>query len=77
MQSGIFWGYVALVEGITTRIKAAMPDNSAKVIGTGGLAPLFDQHTSIIDFIAPSLTLDGLRVIYELNQGGQAAAIRP
>lgn len=68
MQSGIFWGYVALVEGITTRIKAAMPDDKVKVIATGGLAPLFDQHTSIIDFIAPSLTLDGLRVMYELNK---------
>jgi type III pantothenate kinase len=37
------------------------------VIATGGLAVLFDQHTTIIDDIAHELTLDGLRVIYELN----------
>ncbi len=68
MQSGIFWGYVALVEGMVIRIKAAMADENTRVIATGGLAPLFDQHTTIIDLIAPELTLDGLRVIYELNK---------
>ncbi len=69
MQSGIFWGYVSLVEGLITRIKADMPEEaSVKVIATGGLAPLFNQHTTSIDLIAPELTLDGLRVIYELNQ---------
>ncbi len=69
MQSGIFWGYLALVEGMTARIKAAMGSEGIKVIATGGLAPLFNQHTDIIDMIAPELTLDGLRIIYELNQG--------
>jgi type III pantothenate kinase len=69
MQSGIFWGYVALIEGLVTRIKAALPeDGNVKVIATGGLAVLFNEHTSIIDIIAPELTLDGLRLIYELNQ---------
>lgn len=68
MQSGIFWGYVALVEGLVARIKTAMNDTDIKVIATGGLAPLFNQHTSVIDTIAPELTLDGLRVIYELNR---------
>lgn len=68
MQSGIFWGYVALVEGMVTRIKAALADDQTRVIATGGLAPLFDQHTDVIDLIAPELTLDGLRVIYELNK---------
>lgn len=67
MQSGIFWGYVALVEGLVVRIKAAMDGGSIKVIATGGLAPLFKAHTTCIDLIAPELTLDGLRVIYELN----------
>ncbi|GAB1421731.1 type III pantothenate kinase [Anaerolineales bacterium] len=66
MQSGIFWGYVGLLEGITARIKNEL-DEDIKVIGTGGLAPLFNNYTNIIDFIAPELTLDGLRVIYELN----------
>ncbi len=68
MQSGIFWGYVALVEGLVARIKTAMNDTDIKVIATGGLAPLFNQHTTVIDTIAPELTLDGLRVIYELNR---------
>jgi type III pantothenate kinase len=68
IQSGIFWGYVGLVEGITNRIQNAMPDGKdAKIIATGGLAPLFREHTSVIQEIAPFLTLDGLRVIYELN----------
>jgi type III pantothenate kinase len=67
MQSGVFWGYVALVEGLVARLKEAMGDEDIKVIATGGLAPLFDQHTDVIDLIAPELTLDGLRVIYEMN----------
>jgi type III pantothenate kinase len=68
MQSGIFWGYVALVEGLVTRITAAMHEEKVKIIATGGLAPLFSEHTSIIDTIAPELTLDGLRIIYEMNK---------
>jgi type III pantothenate kinase len=70
MQSGIFWGYVGLVEGILTRLKAALKDENTRVIATGGLAPLFKEHTLMIDIIAPTLTLDGLRIIYELNIGG-------
>ncbi len=69
MQSGIFWGYVSLVEGVVARIKKSMNTEDIKVIATGGLAPLFNQHTDVIDTIASELTLDGLRVIYELNQG--------
>jgi type III pantothenate kinase len=68
MQSGVFWGYVALVEGMVTRLKKAMGDEKIMVIATGGLAPLFDQHTGVIDKIAPDLTLDGLRIIYEMNR---------
>jgi type III pantothenate kinase len=69
MQSGIFWGYVSLVEGLVKRIKAAMGGGETiKVIATGGLAPLFSQHTDVIDLIAPELTLDGLRIIYEMNK---------
>ncbi|MBZ0281504.1 MAG: type III pantothenate kinase [Anaerolineae bacterium] len=71
MQSGIFWGYVSLVEGLVTRIKASMNEPDIKVIATGGLAPLFQQHTTMIDTIAPELTLDGLRIIYEINQNKQ------
>lgn len=68
MQSGLFWGYVALIEGLTARIKRDMGNDVAiKVIGTGGLAQLFQQHTTIFDIIEPELTLEGLRIIYELN----------
>ncbi len=68
MQSGLFWGYVGLVEGLVTRLREAMPDGAdAKVIATGGLAPLFNTHTKVIDHIAPMLTLDGLRILYKLN----------
>lgn len=68
MQSGIFWGYVGLVEGLVERLRKAMDEQDIKIIATGGLAPLFDQHTSVIDLIAPELTLDGLRIIYAYNQ---------
>ena len=69
LQSGLFWGYVGLVEGLVTRLRGAMPGgDSAKVIATGGLAPLFNTHTPIIDHIAPLLTLDGLRILYDLNK---------
>ena len=74
MQSGIFWGYVGLVEGLVARIKASLAaqnETDVKVIATGGLAVLFDKHTDIIDMIAPELTLDGLRVIYALNKEKQ------
>ncbi len=67
MQSGIFWGYVGLIEGLTKRIKDSLNVPNIRVIGTGGLAVLFNQHTDVIDMIVSELTLDGLRVIYELN----------
>jgi type III pantothenate kinase len=67
MQSGIFWGYVALVEGLVQRLVQTMDAAGVKIIATGGLAPVFQEHTHVIDIIAPELTLDGLRIIYELN----------
>jgi len=73
MQSGIFWGYAALVEGMITRLKTAMQEadmgDGIRVIATGGLAPLFRQHTGVIDQIDPDLTLEGLRIIYTMNTG--------
>lgn len=68
MQSGIFLGYVGLVEGLVKRIKESLKSDRVKVIGTGGLAPLFEQHTRVIETTAPELTLDGLRVIYDYQQ---------
>ena len=68
MQSGIFLGYVAMIEGMVKRFKVAMKDEHVQVIATGGLAVLFNENTDAIDLIAPELTLEGLRVIYQMNQ---------
>jgi type III pantothenate kinase len=70
MQSGVVWGYVGLVEGLVTRIKADMGEmgSDAKVIATGGLAKLIAAHTDCMDIVDPNLPLDGLRMIYELNK---------
>lgn len=72
VQSGVFWGYVGLVEGLISRIKGSLQAPDALVIATGGLAVLFNEHTDMIDRIAPELTLDGLRVIYNIATGQQA-----
>jgi type III pantothenate kinase len=66
MQSGIYWGYVGLIEGIVSRIRAEH-DTALKVIATGGLAPLFAEGTTIIERIDPDITLEGLRLLAERN----------
>jgi type III pantothenate kinase len=66
MQSGVYWGYVGLVEGLITRIKAEY-GGSLRVVATGGLAPLFSEGTTMIEVIEPDLTLDGLRLLAERN----------
>ncbi|WP_156679215.1 type III pantothenate kinase [Sphingomonas profundi] len=63
MHVGIFWGYVAMMEGLVTRLKAEI-GRPAKVIATGGLATLFDQRTAIFDAIEPDLTIQGLGLLY-------------
>jgi type III pantothenate kinase len=68
MQSGLLFGYVSLVEGMVARFKAELgPDT--KVVGTGGLAPIIASETDVIDIIEPWLTLEGLRIVYEAQQG--------
>jgi type III pantothenate kinase len=66
MQSGVYWGYVGLVEGLITRIKAEY-GGPLRVVATGGLAPLFSEGTTMIETIEPDLTLDGLRLLAERN----------
>jgi type III pantothenate kinase len=66
MQSGVYWGYVGLVEGLITRIKAEH-GGPLRVVATGGLAPLFSEGTTMIEAIEPDLTLDGLRLLAERN----------
>ena len=68
IQSGVFWGYIGLIEGLTTRIKAEY-GRPMKVVGTGGLAPLFAQAQELFDVIEDDLTMHGLTVIHKYNKG--------
>ncbi|MEI8394613.1 MAG: type III pantothenate kinase [Rhodospirillaceae bacterium] len=72
MQSGIFWGYLGLIEGLVVRIRQEFltqtPDIAMPVIATGGLAVLFARATSLIDTVDTELTLRGLVLIYERNR---------
>ncbi|MBF0248236.1 MAG: type III pantothenate kinase [Alphaproteobacteria bacterium] len=69
MQSGIFWGYVSMIEGMVARIRAEYGDPSMKVIATGGLSTLFAEATAVIDGIDRDLTLRGLFQIHQRNGG--------
>lgn len=67
MQSGMLFGYVSLVEGMVARFRSEL-GKDMKVIATGGLAEIIAEETSIIQIVAPWLTLDGLRLIWGLNR---------
>lgn len=67
MQSGLVFGYVALVEGMVARFRSELGPEM-KVVGTGGLVDLIAAETSVIEFKAPWLTLEGLRLVWELNR---------
>lgn len=66
MLSGIYWGYVGLIEGLVARI-AAEYGGPMTVVATGGLAPLFKDGTPVIDHLDPDLTLRGMAEIYRRN----------
>ena len=66
MQSGVFWGYIALIEGLVTRIKAEW-GQPMTVVGTGGVASLFHGATDAIDHFDPDLTIRGMLEIYRRN----------
>jgi type III pantothenate kinase len=66
MQSGVFWGYIALIEGLCTRIKTEW-GKPMTVIGTGGVASLFHGATASIDHFDPDLTIRGMLEIYRRN----------
>jgi type III pantothenate kinase len=79
MRAGVVYGYVALVEGLVARIAAELGGPRPLVVATGGLAPLIQAQTAIVDVLDPHLTLHGLRFLYELNRelaavGGQSSA---
>lgn len=74
LQSGLFWGYIALLEGLIARAKAALIDEgmapstaAPHVIGTGGLMKILSQGTAQIDHVLPDLTLEGLALVYQDN----------
>ena len=67
LQSGIFAGHIAMIEGIIDRIKSELSDESVKVIATGGYCEEVAKHTDRIDIANLDLTLVGLRLIYDLN----------
>ena len=66
LQSGLLFGYVGLVEGMVARFRAELGPQM-KVIATGGLAEIVARETDVLEIIAPWLTLDGLRIIWEMN----------
>jgi len=76
MQSGIYWGYVGLVEGLVGRIKSEF-GAPMRTIATGGLAPLFAGATDAIEHVDPDLTLWGLRLMFERNAKRSVSPRRP
>jgi type III pantothenate kinase len=64
MLTGIYWGYVAMIEGLVSRLKAEI-GRPVTVIATGGLAPLFERHGKLFDAVEPDLTIQGLSLLHE------------
>lgn len=69
MQSGIYFGYLGLIERIILEIKTEMQEESLIVLATGGLGRLFSKATPVINEYIPDLTMEGLRLTAELYQG--------
>ena len=67
IQSGVYWGYTGLIEGLTARVKEEY-GAPLKVVGTGGLAPLFAQGSDLFDAVEDDLTVHGLTVIHQYNK---------
>ena len=66
MQSGLIFGYVGLIEGLVARFKKEMGPG-VKVVATGGLAGTMAGETDVLDAVDPDLTLEGLKLIHEMN----------
>ena len=71
LQSGLLFGYVGLVEGMVARFRDELGPEM-KVIATGGLADVIAKDTEVISVVAPWLTLEGLKIIHDLNSGEDA-----
>lgn len=72
MQSGVYWGYIGLVEGIVREVRKER-DRPMKVIATGGLASLFAQDTALFDSVEDDLTMHGLMLIERHNKERESA----
>jgi type III pantothenate kinase len=70
MHIGIYWGYVAMLEGLIARMKAEI-GRPVTVVSTGGLAVLFDRHTAVFDAIEPDLTIQGLALLYQRSESAR------
>jgi len=68
MESGLFWGYVDMVEGLVRRMSAELGGKDVKCVATGGLAAIIAPETKLIEHVDPDLTLDGLRIVWDRNQ---------
>jgi type III pantothenate kinase len=66
MLAGIYWGYVAMMEGLIARMRAEI-GRPVQVVATGGLAALFDQRTSIFDAVETDLTIEGLSMLHTMS----------
>ena len=64
MQSGLFWGYVDMVEGLLRRMKVEL-GGGATILATGGLAPIVAPESSLIEHVDQDLTLHGLRLVWQ------------
>jgi type III pantothenate kinase len=64
MLTGIYWGYVAMMEGLVVRLKREI-GRPVKVVATGGLATLFDENTDLFDAVEPDLTIQGLSLLHQ------------
>jgi len=62
MLAGIYWGYVAMIEGLVARLKTEV-GRPVTIIATGGLAPLFERHGKLFDAVEPDLTIQGLSLL--------------
>ncbi len=69
MQSGLFFGYVSMVDGIVTRMRTELDrERRSACIATGGMADIIASETTVIERVDPDLTLQGLRLIWERNR---------
>jgi type III pantothenate kinase len=68
MLIGVYWGYIAMIEGLVSRMKAEI-GAPTRVLATGGLATIFETHSDVFDALIPDLTINGLAIMYERVKG--------